>query len=146
VNRRGFSLVELLMVIVVLGIVINLALPAISTIRRKAEAAHVIGDFRAIRVAALDRYAADGAFPPIDAYGRVPPRMAAGLPQGFAFRYGQLEYRWISFTWDDDGKTRVFAGVSVRGGTNPKLMESIRAAYRGPILYISSTEFILMVE
>jgi prepilin-type N-terminal cleavage/methylation domain-containing protein len=167
VNRRGFSLVELLITIAILGILVNLALPAVSHLRRRAQAAQVVGDFQAIRVAGLDRYIADGAYPPLESYAKVPPKLVGGLPKGFAFRYGKLEYRWITFTWKGDGKGKdkdddkgkgdgkgkddgkqqfTIAGVGIRGDKDKKLMAAIRAAYRGPIIFLSSTEFILMIE
>lgn len=164
-NRRGFTVIELMMVVVIMGIVVNLALPAISTMRRKAQAVHVVADFGAIRVAAFDRYAADGAFPPTDSWGSVPPRMKGSLPTGFAFKYGKLEYRWR--TWrdrdrgdgdDDDGDrgdrdrgrgrgrgSEVIAGLEIKG-KDRALMAAIRGIYRGPIVVNSSTELTLMLQ
>jgi prepilin-type N-terminal cleavage/methylation domain-containing protein len=151
VNRRGFTLVELLIALTIIGILVNLALPAVSHMRRRAQAAQVVGDFQAIRVAGLDRYIADGAFPPAESYAKVPPKLVGGLPKGFAFRYEKLEYRWISFTWKDDGKKGdgkeyVIAGVGIRGDKDKKLIAAVRGAYRGPIIFLSSTEFIFMIE
>jgi prepilin-type N-terminal cleavage/methylation domain-containing protein len=175
VNRRGFSIIELMIVITVFGILVNLALPAVQHMRRRAEAVRVIGDFHAIRIAAYDRYTADGTFPPTDSWGAVPARLVAGLPHGFRFNYGKLEYRW--HTWkakrsdkddkgkdkgkddkgkDDKGKDKddddeknpgqALAGLDIRGSKDRKLMAAIRAAYRGPIIFNSSTEFTLIVE
>lgn len=163
-NRRGFTVIELLMVVAIMGILVNLALPAISTMRRKAQAVHVVADFGAIRVAAFDRYAADGAFPPTDSWGSVPPRMKGSLPNGFAFRYGTLEYRWR--TWrdrdrgddddDDDGDrgdsgrgrgrgSQVIAGLEIKG-RDRALIAAIRGVYRGPIVVNSSREITLMIQ
>ena len=152
-NRRGFTVIELLMVVAIMGILANLALPAISTMRRKAQAVHVVADFGAIRVAAFDRYAADGAFPRTDSWGSVPPRMRGSLPNGFAFRYGKLEYRW--HTWRDGGRgdrgrgrgrgSEVIAGLEIKG-KDRALMAAIRGIYRGPIVVNSSTELTLMIQ
>jgi prepilin-type N-terminal cleavage/methylation domain-containing protein len=167
VNRRGFSLIEMMMVCALLGIIVNLALPAVQTMRRRAEAVRVVGDFHAIRLAAFDRYTTDGKFPTTGSWGKVPPQLLAGLPRGFRFTYGKVEYRW--HTWkakrsdkdnkgkgkdgdddddDDDDKNRgqALAGLDLRGSKDRKLMAAIRAAYRGPILFESSTEFTLIVE
>jgi type II secretory pathway pseudopilin PulG len=157
-------MIELMIVVTVFGILVNLALPAVQHMRRRAEAVRVIGDFHAIRIAAFDRYTADGTFPPTDSWGAVPARLVAGLPRGFRFDYGKLEYRW--HTWkakpsdkddkgkgkdkdkDDDDKNRgqALAGLDIRGSKDRKLMAAIRAAYRGPIIFNSSTEFTLIVE
>ena len=151
-NRRGFSFIELLVALVVFGIIVNLAVPSITTVQRKADAVHVIADFGAIRTAAMDRYAADGVFPPTDSWGQVPPRMVGSLPAGFAFRYKNVQYRWRTWPLNDRrrGRERVLLGLEVRssGGRarDRALMEAIRGVYRGPILFASPTELTLIIE
>ncbi|MGH7547323.1 MAG: type II secretion system protein [Gemmatimonadales bacterium] len=150
-NRRGFSFIELMVALVVFGILVNLAVPAITTVQRKADAVHVIADFGAIRTAAMDRYAADGAFPPSDSWGQVPPRMVGSLPAGFAFRYKTLQYRWRSRPLRSRRGGRAsqpaLLGLEVRGRTRDRaLMAAIRGIYRGPILFNSPTELTLIIE
>src|ERR1051325_6798395 len=93
-DRRGFTFIELLVVVTILGILANLALPALTTLRTRAEAAHVIGDFEAVGVGALDHFTAKGFYPPTGAWGVVPPDLVAGLPANFTFAYKDAQYRW----------------------------------------------------
>jgi len=152
VNRRGFSFIELMVALTVFGILVNLAVPAIRTVQRKADAVHVIADFSAIRTAAMDRYAADGAFPPSDGWGQVPPRMVGSLPTGFAFQYKNLQYRWRSRPLNDRrrARERVLLGLEVRGrggrDQDRALMAAIGGIYRGPILFNSPTQLTLIIE
>lgn len=63
-NKRGFSLVELVIVIVIIGIVAAIAVPRISRGAKGATESAVRGDLAALR-AAIDLYAAEhnGVFP-----------------------------------------------------------------------------------
>lgn len=55
-NRKGFSLVELLVVIAVLGILATLALPRLSTMRERAVVASMIADLRNLASAQVAFY------------------------------------------------------------------------------------------
>ena len=93
-GRGGWTIIELLMVMLILGILVNLAVPALRLIRRRAEAAHVIGDVRVIQIAAQSHHAERGVFPPTDQFGVVPATMVPMLPENFTFRDGDVVYRW----------------------------------------------------
>jgi prepilin-type N-terminal cleavage/methylation domain-containing protein len=72
------TFVELMIVITILGIVANIAIPKVRDARRRATAANVIGDFVVVRAAAFDRYAAVGGYPSSSNWGEV-PSMLLGL-------------------------------------------------------------------
>src|SRR5574341_233462 len=94
-NRRGWTMIELLMVLTIMGILANLAVLGLRMIRIRAEAAHVIGDMHAIELAAHSHHAERGGYPPSEQWGTVPATMAPMLPDGFDFRYGDdAQYRW----------------------------------------------------
>ncbi|MBI5688620.1 MAG: prepilin-type N-terminal cleavage/methylation domain-containing protein [Verrucomicrobia bacterium] len=60
----GFTLVEIMVVVVIIGLLATLALPAFQRVRRRAIAARFVNDVRQIRDGA-ERYAVEhGAFPP----------------------------------------------------------------------------------
>jgi prepilin-type N-terminal cleavage/methylation domain-containing protein len=135
VNRRGMTLVELLMVLAVAGILANLALPAIADARRRANAMRVIGDFAAIRVAALDRYAATGTFPGSAPRGQVPAALVSALPAGFPFRHNSVTYRWRRWSLPN-GMPRLRSQIALLGlevATEDRaLLKAITSAYHGP--------------
>ncbi len=97
-NRRGFTFIELLVVITLLGILINIAIPAVTALRKRADAARVVTDFNTIRGAAFDRYADTGTYPASAGWGQVPRAMVPSLPSGFDFRHGTVTYRWQALT------------------------------------------------
>jgi prepilin-type N-terminal cleavage/methylation domain-containing protein len=110
VNRRGFSFIELLTVLVVIGTLVRIAVPAVREARRRAVAAQVIADFNAVRLAAIDYHADTGGWPRERATGRVPPELVSGLPRGFTFNRGPYQLDWEN--WDVRGRSR-FRGTGV---------------------------------
>jgi len=142
-------MIELIVVLTVMGILVNLAVPALRTIRRRAEAAHVIGDVHAIHIAAQSHHAERGVFPPTENLGVVPASMIPMLPQGFEFRYGDVRYRWHRFALPDGlpafpGQTMLLA-VEVQT-PDATLAATIRALYRGELTLGSPTNLFFALE
>ncbi len=61
-QRRAFTMVELLIVIVILGVLAAIASPRFATTRRKAFVAGMVADLRTIVSAAESHYAQDGTY------------------------------------------------------------------------------------
>jgi prepilin-type N-terminal cleavage/methylation domain-containing protein len=98
-GRGGFSLIELLMAISIVGILVGLAIPNLQTMTFRARATSVAADLDVIRVSALNFNADRSAWPAEAGPGVVPPGLVAFLPEGFSFeREGyQLDYENLSF-------------------------------------------------
>lgn len=84
-KRRGFTMVELLTVIIVIAVLAGIALLKYIDLRNTARAAEVAGDFRAVMVAAYNYQSDNEAWPPDGATGATPPALAPYLPGGFRF-------------------------------------------------------------
>jgi prepilin-type N-terminal cleavage/methylation domain-containing protein len=97
-NRAGFTLAELAVVILILGILAGLALPNLRSAIHKADAAHVISDAHTVIVAASEHLSSEGRFPSGAAPGSVPPELRDLLPDNFEFRYKGATYMWWGFT------------------------------------------------
>lgn len=148
-RRSGFTFVEILIVIVILGILANLAVPTYRTIRVRAEAAHIVGDFHVVRVAAQSAYAESGTYPPNSGWGSVPRELTSHLPGGFEFSYGSTRYRWRRWALANglpkNSRQQVLLGfdVQIRDAT---LMAALRSQYRGEVANISRTSITLVIE
>lgn len=84
-RRGGFTLVELLMVMAIVGILAGLAVPNLQTMILRARAAEVAGDLEVVRIAALNYNAEYLSWPPEASDGDVPPELTEFLPDNFDF-------------------------------------------------------------
>lgn len=85
VSRRGFSLIELLTVMAVIGLLAALSVPRYKDMKRRAHSAGVVSDFNTVRVAAYNYYADNSTYPPDGSPGSPPVAMKSYLPQNFEF-------------------------------------------------------------
>ncbi len=114
-RKRGFTLVEIMVVIVIIGLLITLAMPAFLRIRNNTAATTLANDLKVFR-AALETYALDqGAYPPDSSPGTDIPGLRDYLPQGFFLRTTPIGGSWDI---DIDGSAGFAAAVGVGGASD----------------------------
>jgi len=125
---RGFSLVELMIVLMIVGILLRLSLPAYNNLVRNARAAQVAADFNTVRAAAFAYHAATNAWPPESGTGVVPPTLVTYLPPGFSFVKSTYSLDWENWVLPAGTpqypSTQVMLGISV-STTDSKLGNSV---------------------
>lgn len=84
-RRGGFSLIELLVAVSIVGILAGLAIPNMRNVTFRARATAVFGDLNTIRQATLDYNADLNSWPADEASGTVPAGLVPFLPEGFSF-------------------------------------------------------------
>ena len=133
-TRRGFTLIELLIAMSIIGILAGIAIPNYHDAVLRADAAKVISDFEAIRVAAYDNYANTGLYPANGGWGGVPAAFVGSLPNGFQFSYKDVTYRWRRWALPNgmprNNRQTMLLGVQIRTG-NRDLMRIIKNTYGG---------------
>lgn len=116
-RRGGFTLVELLVVVLIIGILTRLALPAYQSLVFKARAAEALGDINAVRVAAYSYNADTNRWPPDVNRGTVPPELEPYLGEGFSFDKEDYRLDWDNWSMPDGTprypETGVLIGVSM---------------------------------
>lgn len=92
--RHGFSLIELMTVMAVIGLLAALAMPRYRDMKRRAFAANAMADFNTVRVATYNYFADNNAYPPDGSPGSPPAALVPYLPHNFVFDNGHytLDY------------------------------------------------------
>lgn len=106
--ERGFTVLELLAVIMIMSILARLSVPEFVGLRRDAIASNIAGDFNTIRAAAYSQFTATGEYPPETPAGVVPAGMPPYLPANFSFERPQYQLEWENWAVADttgDGTT-----------------------------------------
>lgn len=143
-NKRGFTLIEMTIVLLIVGILANIAIPFTHKVRQKADAARVIGDYKAVQAAVLGHFAETQEIPRSRGWGRVPPELVSLLPNGFDFRHGEVRYRWRRWgrpngTARRRGRSQqVIMGLQITT-RDRDLMKAIKGLYAGPLAFGTAT-------
>ncbi len=118
----GFTLVEIMIVVLIISVIASLSVPAITRIRRKAKTAVLVGDFRTFS-GAFDSYAQE--------FGTWPAEAAAGvIPTGMSGRLNDTAWRRITpmggkYNWE---------GNQLHFGTRYRAAIAISAAAGAPLV------------
>lgn len=120
-GRNGFSLIELLIVMLIIGILASLGIPAYQSMIVRAQATKVAGDLNTIKVAAYNYAADQHQWPPETAAGQVPAGLAPYLPDGYTFTRADYTLDWEYWILSGDttlGGARIGVAVVI---PNPRL-------------------------
>ncbi len=71
-NRRGFTLIELMTTLSIIGLLASIALPKYQNLRQRAIAAEIVANFRSLRLGAFQYNESSGTWPRTAPLGRVP--------------------------------------------------------------------------
>ena len=142
-RRDGFTLVELAIAVMIIGILASVAAPAIQYAILKADATRLVGDAHTVSLATYEYLAANGRFPSTGALGTIPPELAGVLPDNFPFTYKDVQYRWYSFSFPDTNnfwQTRTL-GILLFDYSQRLEMGDPMYSYYGPDAFWSSNIF-----
>jgi prepilin-type N-terminal cleavage/methylation domain-containing protein len=83
-RRDAFTLVEIMVVVVIIGLLAAIAIPAFQRVRERSFASRYANDFRQFE-SAFQRYATEfGQWPPTGPAGTIPAGMTGYLPDSFS--------------------------------------------------------------
>lgn len=93
-RERGFTLIEMMIVVVILSILAGILLPKVRDFRSRAISAKAIGAMSVTRTAAYQYNEASNGWPASGTRGVIPAGLAPYLPAGFSFRESEFELMW----------------------------------------------------
>ena len=125
-RKSGFSLVEIMVVVVLIGLLNAIAIPSFRRVQEETYANRLANDFRVIRDSLEFGLSELGEAPPDRSPGRFPAELEPYLPQE-AMRLSITQARWDWENWI--GKNRNFkVGMTLRmrrGLENDALMTRV---------------------
>ena len=93
-GRAGFTLVELVLVVVIVSILAGLAIPNYKVVVVKARAADVLGRIRVVELGVHSYLGENNAWPDETGTGVVPPGLNGFLPTDFSFVSEDFQLDW----------------------------------------------------
>jgi prepilin-type N-terminal cleavage/methylation domain-containing protein len=136
-RRSGFTIVELLTVMIVLGLLAGIAVLKYIDLRHRARAAAVAGDLRAVQLAAYGAMYETGSWPAEAGPGAVPPGLVPYLPAGFSFVRPEYTLDWENFVSPGGGPAMPFQAGVVISADEPRLMHTLEQILGTKLPFIS---------
>lgn len=140
-NRRGFTFIELLIVVIVLGILAGLGVLKYIDLRHKAMSAQVIGDLEAIRLAAYTGFYETGKWAPDAGAGVKPAGLDTYLSRSFSFSKPDYTLDWENFVPPGGGPSGSMQIGVVVSATNPRLARTLalNLGSKTPFIVVGNT-------
>ena len=94
----GFTLIELVLVVVVVGLLAAIGTPNLQRALIKSRAATTIGSLQTVRLAVYSYMEDHATFPPDASRGVVPPELVPYLPAGYSFEADDYSIDYDNWT------------------------------------------------
>ena len=125
-QRRGFTFIEILVVVVVLGILSCLAVLKYIDLKHRALTSSAIADLQAVRLAGYSAWYEQGKWPAEAGAGVIPGGLVPYLPGGFSFSKPEYTLDWDNFVPPGGGPSGGMQLGVVVTSSNARLMKALQ--------------------
>lgn len=136
-GARGFTIIELLTVMILIGILASIALLKYIDLRHRARTAAVVSDLQSVRLAAYGAYYETNTWPAQAAPGTVPAGLVQYLPSNFSFAKPEYTLEWVNLAPPGGGSSatmQVYVNVTA---ADPRLQHAIEQSLGNKTPFIS---------
>ena len=148
-GRGGFSLIELLMAVSIIGIIAGLAIPNMRQMVFRARATEVAADLEVVRVATVNYNGNVFQWPPEAGPGAIPPQLEGYLPEGFSFQGNGYELDFENWPLPGglpgDPSTRQLIGITVTAAED-QLSNAIAELLGGSIVFTVGNAHTVVID
>jgi prepilin-type N-terminal cleavage/methylation domain-containing protein len=147
-HRRGFTLVELLIVFLVIAVLAGIAIKRYIDLRHRALAAQATADMDTIRLSAYSKFYDSGTWPAPAAPGVVPPDLAPYLGTGFKFDRPDYTLEFENFAPPGGGASTGLYQVAIKlTTTNQNLRNTLAqiVGTRSPYYMLGNDLIVVLV-
>jgi prepilin-type N-terminal cleavage/methylation domain-containing protein len=124
-RRAGFTIIELLIVMIVIGILAGIGILKYIDLRHRARTAAVTADLQAVRLAGYNAFYESGAWPGDAADGVVPATLKPYLPANFSFVKPEYTLDWENFVPPGGGPSGGMQVAVVISASDPRLQQAL---------------------
>ena len=93
-NRAGYTFIEVLIVMIIVGLLVKIAYPRYHEMKRFATAGKAAADYNALKLASYAYHTQFQTWPAEAPGGTVPAELVDDLPEGFDFNRGEYTLDW----------------------------------------------------
>jgi prepilin-type N-terminal cleavage/methylation domain-containing protein len=124
-RRAGFTIIELLMVMIVIGVLAGIAILKYIELRHRARAAAIASDVQAVRLAGYSAFYETGAWPGDASSGVVPAGLKPYLATSYTFAKPEYTLDWENFVPPGGGPSGgMQIGIVISAG-DPRLQKAL---------------------
>jgi prepilin-type N-terminal cleavage/methylation domain-containing protein len=136
-GERGMTLVEVLVVVAVVGLLANLAVPAGFWLMKRTQAQAVVNDFNQVQQAAIQYHLDKGGYPADCSPGQEPPELSRYIKGKVAWANTTTDVQYDWENWTGAGGMPIYPQYGVRVGmtvetSDASLIDMIERIYPGP--------------